>query len=259
MKNRENDQKRRLPRWLACILLALSGSAAAQPIVLTVLAQESIQPKWIFRQGRVEGICQDILAAIEKHEPSIRFAVSQSGRSLPFIENALDSGKAAVGCGLLDSPRRRSAARPIGKPLYIARQRLAALAGDDANINGLDDLVRLKALVNTARGSAYVQELKDKGIEIDDSTGDNGVNLRKILAGHGRFTYMNEVTLLRYIASEHLEGKVKMLPVVLRADSLYLWVSCKADPAAAPMLKQALAKIRASGELARIVERWSHP
>jgi polar amino acid transport system substrate-binding protein len=83
------------------------------------------------------------------------------------------------------------------------------------------------------------------------------VNLRKILAGHGRYTYMNELSLVYLIGSEHLEGKIKMLPAVFNAAPLYFWVSRKADPALAPMLDQALARLKANGELARIYERWT--
>ena len=124
-------------------------------------------------------------------------------------------------------------------------------------VNNLDDLVRLKPLVNTARGSGYIVQLKARGIAVDDSTGDNVVNLRKILAGHGRYTYMNELSLLYLIRAEHLEDKVRMLPAVFNEEPLYFWVSRKADPALAPMLDQALARLKANGELARIYDRWA--
>ena len=137
------------------------------------------------------------------------------------------------------------------------RHRLAAVASDKQGVNNFDDLVRLKPLINTARGSAYILQLKARGIAVDDSTGDNVVNLRKIIAGHGRYTYMNELTLLRLIRTEHLENKVRMLPAVFNAEPVYFWVSKKADPMLAPMLEQALVRLKANGELAGIYDRWA--
>jgi polar amino acid transport system substrate-binding protein len=253
-------------RRLACALLLASGAAAggaagdgaaAAPMTVNLLAQESIPPKWVMEDGTVQGLCPDLMAAIERIEPRVRFAGYERPRSLLVIEDALDTGRAGAACALLDSPRRRSVAVRLRVPLYEARHRLAAVAGDQQVVNDFDDLVRLKPLINTARGSAYILQLKARGIAVDDSTGDNVVNLRKIIAGHGRYTYMNELSLLRLIRTEHLEDKVRMLPAVFNSEPVYLWVSHKADPALAPMLEQALARLKANGELARIYERWA--
>jgi polar amino acid transport system substrate-binding protein len=251
-----------LARWLACALLAAAGAAMATEtpadhIVLRVMEQESIAPKWVPGASRPQGLCPEFLTAIEKIEPRIRFSAPEHGRSLPVIEAALESGKAGAACALLDSPRRRSIAQVVGKPLYLVKHRLAAAANDDVVINNLDDLVKLKPLVNTARGSAYILQLKALGVAVDDSTGDNAINLRKVLAGHGRFTYMNELTLVSYIRSEHLEDRIRILPVVLKEEPIYFWISRKADPEAAKLVGQALDKLKANGELARIYERWS--
>jgi glutamate/aspartate transport system substrate-binding protein len=205
----------------------------------------------------VRGLCPDLVAAIERIEPRIRFTGYDRGRSLMAIEDALASGHVWAACGMLDSVRRRSVALRSEVPVFETRHRLAAAAGDMQVVNSIDDLVRLKPLINTARGSAYIDEMKARGIEVDDSTGDNVVNLRKILAGHGRYTYMNELSLSHLIRSEHLEDKIRVLPAVFYTAPLYFWVSKKADPALAPMLNQALVRLKTSGELARIYERWA--
>ncbi|MET0856294.1 MAG: transporter substrate-binding domain-containing protein [Telluria sp.] len=250
----------RVARTLACtLLLLLPGAVPAAPITVRMMAQESIPPKWILEDGKVRGLCADLVAAIERIEPRIRFTGYDRGRSLKVIEDSLASGQVWAACGVLDSARRRSVALRSAVPLYETRLRLAAAAGDMQVVNNLDDLVRLKPLVNTQRGSGYIEEMKTRGIEIDDSTGNNVVNLRKILAGHGRYTYMNELTLTYLIRSERLEDKIKILPAVFQMGLVYFWVSRKADPALAPMLDQALVRLKADGELARIYERWARP
>jgi polar amino acid transport system substrate-binding protein len=246
----------RVARQLACALLLLAGPASAQ-MTVPMMAQESIPPKWILEDGKVRGLCADLVAAIERIEPRIRFTGYDRARSLVVIEDALSSDRVWAACAMLDSARRREVAQRSEFPVFVTRHRLAAVASDTQVVGSLDDLVRLKPLINTARGSAYIVELKARGIAVDDSTGDSVVNLRKILGGHGRYTYMNELSLAYLIRSEHLEGKIKMLPAVFNAAPLYFWVSRKADPALAPMLDQALARLKANGELARIYERWS--
>jgi polar amino acid transport system substrate-binding protein len=103
--------------------------------------------------------------------------------------------------------------------VYLTRHLLAARAGDPAVVRDLQDLVRLGALVTSQRGSVFTDALKAAGVRVDDATDDNGVNLHKMLAGHGRFAYLNELTLKHYIRSEGLGARVRVLPVVLGAEA----------------------------------------
>ncbi|WP_083941351.1 substrate-binding periplasmic protein [Pseudoduganella violaceinigra] len=244
---------------MAQLLAAALPCAAANEdvLVLHAMGQESLPPKWLLSDGQAAGLCPDILAAIARLEPRLRFTGQQEFRSVLVIEQGLLSGSVHVACALLDTATRREIADPVEQPLYISRQRLAAAAGDTAVVNNLDDLARLKPLVNTSRGAAYIDFLRDRGIEVDDSTGANLTNLKKILAGHGRFFYMNELTLHWLIRENKLQDKIKLMPAVLKADPLYLWVSKKAPPQAFAMLANAIGRLQDSGELARIYARWA--
>lgn len=242
-----------LPLWLA----ALPCAAVTGPLELQVMGQESLPPKWLMRDGQPAGVCPDILAAIARLEPRLRFTGLGDFRSVLVIEQGLRSGKVHLACALLDTATRREVADAIEQPLYTSRQRLAAAASDNAVVNNLDDLARLKPLVNTSRGAAYIEHLRERGIEVDDSTGANLTNLKKILAGHGRFFYMNELTLNWLVREHGLQDKIKLMPAVLKEDPLYLWVSKKAPPQAVPLLAAAIRKLQDSGELARIYARWS--
>jgi polar amino acid transport system substrate-binding protein len=239
----------------ACAVL-LGGSAVAGQVKVRVIAQQSSQPKWIIEHGAVQGLCPDLLAAIERIEPKLHFSGYDRARSLPAIEDALERGKTDVACGIVDSARRRDIAIRSAVPLYEVRHRLAAAAADLQPVDNFDDLVRLHPLINTARGSAFIAQLKERGLEVDETTGDNVVNLRKILHGHGRYTYMNELTLKYLIRVEHLENKVRILPAVFNEDYVYFWTSKHADPAVAPLIDGALLRLKANGELARIYDRW---
>jgi polar amino acid transport system substrate-binding protein len=245
----------------ACLVLALAFGlavpAGARDMDVRVAAQEAIAPKWIQLPERTAGICPDIMAAVERVEPRLHFKGYRSSRSLPGIEAGLESGSLDAACALVGSPRRQAIAVAAGKPVYVTRHLLAARAGDQAVVRDMQDLVRLGALVTSQRGSVFTDALKAAGVRVDDATDDNGVNLHKMLAGHGRFAYLNELTLKHYLRSEDLGARVRVLPVVLGAQPSYFWVSRKADPSLAPMLGAALDRLRADGELDRIVAHWA--
>ncbi|MES2260180.1 MAG: transporter substrate-binding domain-containing protein [Pseudomonadota bacterium] len=238
--------------------MGLAWQAQAQTYTVRIQAQESIPPKWMSREGRPDGLCPEIVAAIEKSEPRLKFSGLDDYRSVPVIEQGLESGSLGAACALLDTERRRKIATVAGKPLYIVKHRLAAAATDKAVVDTIDDLVRLKPLISTSRGAAYTDQLRALGLDVDESTGDNLTNLKKIIAGHGRFLYMNELTLAWIIRENRLQDKVRILPAVLKEEPIYFWMSKKADPNAVQLVHQALIKLKNNGELARIYDRWGN-
>ncbi len=244
-------------RWLTPIALALAGNAAAAPLTLRLMAQESIPPKWIDQQGKLTGLCPDIVAAMAAAEPGLRFDSRIVSRSVPVIEHSMEAGLVDAACALLDTPRRQQIARIAGPPVYTVRHKVAGTSHDGAVITSLDDLVKLKSLVNTSRGSGYVDQLRAIGLQVDASSGDNGVNLRKILAGHGRFMYLNEVTLNWYIREEKLQDKIKVWPATFKEEPIYFWISKKARPEAHELASRTLEKLQKDGTLNSIYQRWA--
>jgi glutamate/aspartate transport system substrate-binding protein len=242
---------------LLALTLGLAASSAAAGMEVRIAAQEAIAPKWFQLPARAAGICPDVIAAIERVEPRLHFSGYRRSRSLPGIENGLETGSLDAACALIPSKRRHAIAVPTGKYIYITRHVLAARAGDPAVVRDMQDLVRLGALVTSQRGSAFTDALKAAGVRVDDASDDNGLNLHKMLGGHGRFAYVNELTLKHYLRSEKLGSRVRIMPAVLGAEPSYFWVSRKADPALAGMLGAAIDKLRADGELDRIFARWS--
>ncbi len=244
-------------RWLAIVALFCASHGLAAPMTVLVMAQESIAPKWIGDDGKQFGLCPDILKAIAAIEPGLRFNPSIVNRSVPVIEQSLETGSIDAACALLDTPRRRKIALVAGPPLYSVRHRIAGQASDTATVNSLDDLVKLKAMVNTSRGSGYVDQLMAAGLQVDASSGDNAINLRKVAAGHGRFMYMNELTLNWFIREEQLQDKVKVFPVVFKEEPIYFWVSKKARPGLHELIDRALDKLQQNGTLSAIYQHWA--
>jgi glutamate/aspartate transport system substrate-binding protein len=243
---------------LLALALALAADPAARAVDVRVASQEALEPKWLRAGARVTGICPDIMTALETVEPRLHFkGYDRNSRSLSAIETGLETGTLDAACGLVASARRLGIGQPVGKPIYLVRHYLVVRRNDPVTIESADDLARLGDLVVTQRASVFAERLRAAGVRIDDATDDNRVNLRKILAGHGRFAYVNDLTLRYLIRKEGLEDRVRVLPVVLADEPTYFWVGRKADPALAPLLGAALDKLKASGELDRIHARWA--
>jgi polar amino acid transport system substrate-binding protein len=247
----------RIAQWTILAAALAPPWAGAQTLAVNIIGQESLPPKWVDQGNRLEGLCPDILAAIEKIEPRIHFTEKIEARSVPVIENALQNGTASAACALLDTVHRREVAQIVGKPLYSVRHKIAAAAGDQAVVKNIDELVKLHPLINTSRGAGYADQLRALGLQVDDSTGDNTLNLRKVVGGHGRFMYMNELTLAWCIKAARFQDKIRILPAVFKEEPIYFWVSKLADPAVAPLIEQAINRLQENGELARIYARWS--
>lgn len=248
---------RPLPPLAGAVMFSLAMTGQAQTVAVRILGQESIPPKWVAKDsGGLEGICPDILSAMEKAEPRLKFTGHDEFRSVPVIEQGLQTGAVQAACALLDSDKRRKIAYQSVR-LYNVKHRLAATIADKAVVDSIDDLVKLKPLITTSRGAAYSDQLRQLGLEVDDSTGDNVTNLRKILGGHGRFVYMNEMTLVWLIREQRLQDKVRILPAILKEEPIYFWISKKTDAQATQLIQQALQKLQKNGELNRIYERWT--
>ncbi len=238
-------------------LAVVAGLAEATTLTLRVMAQESIPPKWVVSETKMTGVCPDIMAAIERVEPRLRFSRDPETRSVPFIEQGLENGKIDAACALLDTERRRQVAQVVGPPLYMVRHRLAARSADPVIVRSMAELLQLKPLINTQRNASYADQLRAHGLQVDDSSGDNTVNLKKIIAGHGRFFYMNELTLSWFMEKEAFRGKVRMLDWVVKEEPIYFHMSKKSPAGAARLVDRALVELREKGELARIYARWS--
>src|ERR1044071_6798570 len=91
----------------AILLGALPCASAGSDLVLRVIGQESLPPKWIQQEGRPStGVCPDILAAISRVEPRIRFTGLEDIRSVLVIEQNIRLGTADIDCALVSTPLR---------------------------------------------------------------------------------------------------------------------------------------------------------
>ncbi len=234
--------------WACCAVMA-----QAEPLVLRAAAQEAAAPKFILgKDGRVGGLCPDILHAIEKLDPQLRFELDATPNPIPRLMHGVRSGQLDLVCALGISAERLEMAAYLPTVLYTVEERLVARADDTVAVGSFAELAALRELVATQPGSTYVDTLRGHGIRVDTSSGDDLAGLRKILSGRLRFFYTSDLVASYFIRTAGYEGKLRMLPASFQTRPMHVWVSRALDPAVAKRLDKALAALRASGELERI-------
>ncbi|WP_229219486.1 ABC transporter substrate-binding protein [Duganella sp. BJB1802] len=240
-------------------LLSTAGDGIAATDIRTA-AQQGTEPKFQGAgDGRVAGVCIDIMRAIERLDSGLRFTGDQVWQPLPRIYSSLDRGMQDASCGLSRNPERERKYLFVGPALFTIRYYLVARIDDTAVVGSWDDLRRLEPdnVVLANRGFAGVGILEQAGVaRIDAGAGDPKLNLQKLLAHRGRFFFHRTPGLKTLLERAGVAAKVKILPTEMAASPLYFMVSRRFDPALAERLRAALQTLEKSGELERIAKSW---
>lgn len=246
-----------LTTTLSLIMLAIApGHAAASGVVLRTIAQEGSAPKFISNGKQAAGHCPDILKAIEKVEPTLRFQIDPTPTPIRRIEHEMEAGRIDVICALLETPARNQIAHRVSTPIYHVCERLVGRRDAPLQIRSLDDLARSGAHVVTQSGASYAAELRAAGVSVSESTGGSPTALRQVLHGRADYYYINELTGAYYLRAAGLEDRLQLLPPVLQQTPSYLWVSRNRAPDVIARLESAIERLHRSGELDRIYRQY---
>lgn len=137
---------------------------------------------------------------------------------------------------------------------------VVAVRADDP-IDNLRDLEHLKLLskddpVIVRRGTVFADRLKQLGVVVDDSSGDNADNLRKLVFKRGRFYYNIDYLMATQLRDPMFDQKVRVLPRAFEPQPMYLAVSKRVDPAVDGRIVAAFKVLRTRGELAEIFKKY---
>lgn len=228
------------------------GHASENAVILRTIAQEGSAPKYVSSGAQASGHCPDILKAIEKIEPSLRFKIDPTPTPIRRIEQELEAGRIDIVCALLDTPARNQIAHRISTPIYHVRERLVGRRDAPQQVRSLEDLARRGAVVVTQSGASYAAQLREAGIQVSESTGGSSIALRNVLHGRADYYYINELTAGYYLRTEGLEDKLHLLPAILKETPSYLWVGRQQPSSTVDKLERAISRLQKSGELDRL-------
>lgn len=242
-----------------CLLLAACGSAHAITELRTV-AQEGTEPKFVAtKQGGVAGLCIDIMRAIERVEPSIKFVGDQTWMPLVRVEAEMASGDQDAAFCLVRSKDRETKFTYIEPPLYSIDFVLAVRADDRIDVRSWNDIRKLEnntVLVMRSSGSINRVEESGGGIVFDSAAKTPEQNLHKLRAGRARFFYHRTPGLTGEIRRAGLEDQIRILPVVMDATESYLILGRHVPPEVVSKVQRAVATLQKMGELTRLRKKW---
>jgi glutamate/aspartate transport system substrate-binding protein len=246
--------------WVAMCLLCTLLQAADNPMVVRTSGQEANLVKFDPGNTAAPGLSVEVMQAIERIDPGIRFVGQEVMRPVKRIDAELESGSLDLFFGLVKNDARQAKYTVIDNPaLYVQYTQLAVAANDLVDVKSFDDIRALgpDGRIGVPQGSAFVEFLnKQGGLIVDDGAVSVSATLKKLLAGRIRFIYFGGAVLRKYIREDGLENQIRLLPTRFNSEDVCVMVSSKANPQIAPRIKRALNTLRTSGELARIQDKY---
>lgn len=243
--------------FFLAVLFSLQASAA--PMVVRTYSQEGFEAKYAPSNPQRPGICIEIMRAIEKIDPQIKFVGLDELATTARVEEGLIHGQIDVFFGHIKTPDRAEKYVMPGPFLYKISQVLVVRRNDPVQVTAWDDVRKLgkDGVVLVVKGIGQVDYLNSLGgIIIDDNSRLISANLKKLIAGRGRFYYGSENTVKEAIKLFGLESQVKILPHRFQKEALYASFSRKAPPEIVNRITENLGKLERNGELRRIRARY---
>ncbi len=212
------------------------------------------------RKERVEGLCIDIIRAIEK---TAAITIDAPDGFLPFkrLQNKLANGDIDIFVGMARNTVRLKQYIFIDTPLYEVNHIIAARKDDPAVINSFDDIRALAPdnIILTNLGTATEHLLKtQKGLNVDSDGPNLKSNLKKLIYGRGRFICFHDIGLIGAIKRYGYEGQVKIFPSSFKKYYHYVAFSPTTPKEVISRIDKAIQELAASGELERIRSRYVH-
>lgn len=240
------------------IILVLAANLA-QALEIKTASQDNSLVKFNPAKPDMPGICWEVIKALQKANPDLKFSGLENASPLPRIEQALENGDMDLFVCLLKSPERAEKFIFNEIPIYKVKHVVLAKADE----KDLADMAALKAAsekdpVMVPQGSSLIKFLDAQGVKYDASSKDEVTSIKKLLAGRSRFAYGQDLSLIASIKESGVDPKlVKILSTVFKEEPQLVAFSKKTSPEVVKTVKAAIEKLEKSGEIAKIVAKYS--
>jgi ABC-type amino acid transport substrate-binding protein len=255
---------RRIAALLGAVLAFLATQPAYATMEIRTAAQDASEPKFLTveRNGTksVGGICIDIMRAMERVAPEIRFVGDQAWQPLKRIEASVANGDLDAACGLLHGAAREGKFQYLDPPLFPVNYYLVVRADDNVQVQNWDDVRKLgrDGVILAMNGFGIINRLNELGgLKIDSGAYDARANLEKLMARRGRFFIHRAPGIYGLIRKAGMQGRVRVLPTPMHVENFHMVASKSLAPAAVEAMRKAITALDRSGELKQILEKWA--
>lgn len=203
------------------------------------------------------GLCLEVLRAVEKLAPGLRFTGLEQQVPLKRVERLLAEGQVDAFFCLLKSPEREKHWRYAPVPLYTIRHVILQRASDDRHYGSLAELAEgsRRKPVLVMRGTALARHLLLAGVTISEVASEREA-LQMLNLGRADAIYGQDINLKRHVADARLGERLRFGRTVFQEEPQYLALRADLPAAVEEKLVQALRKLEGDGVLRQLAEKY---
>ncbi|MFG6439840.1 substrate-binding periplasmic protein [Roseateles sp. LKC17W] len=241
------------------VLIALAGAAAhaQQPLTLRTAQQSGSIVKYDTNTPARPGLCLEILRAVERVDPTLRFTGLTQKLPLKRVERLLAEREVDVFFCLLKSPERERQWRYAPVPLYVIRHVVVQRIDDGRHFDTLAQLAQASRAkrVLVMRGTAIARHLVKAQVAITE-VGSEREALQMLSMGRADMVYGQDINLLRHIHESQMGTQVKLGRTVFQEEPQYLALRADLPAAHEERLTNSLRKLDKDGTLRQLTEKY---
>ena len=220
---------------------------------------QDVPPKYIKTDMGYEGVCVDIINALQK-------GLSIHGLSITFPENFtppkrirsnLAKGTTDLHCGAARSKARENIFEFSEKPLYSVNTVVVGRANETLDIRSMKDLIRSQANVSSVYGTNTQKFLSSQnGLLLGSVPHESESGLSMVENGRIRFFVYHDIGIFWLIKKLKKESLLKIQPAVLRQYSHWMMYSPHLDQNVKQLVEDELQKLHESGSIKTIMKSY---
>jgi ABC-type amino acid transport substrate-binding protein len=245
-------------RWLWLLTALLGSAAAAQQLTLRTVQQSGSLVKYDPDGGaHRQGLCLEILRAVERVDPGLHFSGLDQQAPLKRIERLLTEGQIDAFFCLLKSPEREKLWRYAAVPLYSVRHVVVQRADDTRSLDTLAELAAASQHkpVLVIRGTALARRLVAADVAIAEVASEREA-LQMLLLGRADAVYGQDINLQRHVGDARLGDKLRLGPTPFHQEPQFVALRADLPAAHEERLTQALRKLERDGTLRQLAEKY---
>lgn len=232
----------------------------ALSIELKTAAQDSAPKFFKGADGRITGICVDIIKAINE-EAGSDFEITGYENFIPAkrYKLMLEDGELDLMLGLSKNPEREKRFQYIDIPLYSVKHVIVSRADANLQINSIEDIIKKRLSVISILGTGSAKYAKQIfGEELVSSVTKRPETLmRMLIANRGDLVYYHNLGIMHEIRRGDLFKKVTIQPVIPREYSHYLAMSRKTSKDIVKKVYDVVLKLKQNGRLDDIYKKYA--
>jgi ABC-type amino acid transport substrate-binding protein len=235
------------------------GAGATGPLTLRSAAQAGAPAKYASGDPKRPGLCGEIAEAVMRTDPDLH--IEGLGQQVPLrrLELMLSNGDLDVFFCLLKSEHRHALMRYLPVPLYRISHVLAMRAGDERAAPRTWDELRAFSRhqpLLLAQGTKLAATLQEADVSFQESARSDKEALQMLVRGRAGGVYGQDFNLRQAARGTGLESRLRIGPQVFEEEAQYVVVSRQLPDAVVERLTDRLRQLSASGEIARLAERY---